>query len=193
MSILKKIFSRRYRITLKKSRIRASIRERKIVTPREEKEQMAIQVWEQLEVLPAFEKASTVLLYWSTPSELPTHEFVKKWAQSKTILLPSVKGKKMFMKKFISVEEMEHGEQKMREPKTEKYTGKVDLVIIPGIAFDMKKNRMGRGRGYYDRFLSDLKVEAYGVCYDFQLLDKVPTHSSDVRLDKVIAPHKLVE
>lgn len=169
------------------------MREQKIITPKTEKEEMAVLVWEQLETLPAFLDASTVLLYWSTPSELPTHDFVKKWAQTKTILLPSVKGKKMYLKKFISVEEMEHGEYRLREPKTEIYRGSVDLAIIPGIAFDTKRNRMGRGKGYYDRFLSSQNLEAYGVCYDFQLLEKVPTHRNDIRLDKIITPHKVVD
>lgn len=193
MSIFKQIFSRNYRISQKKNRIRASMREQKIITPKTEKEEMAVLVWEQLETLPAFLDASTVLLYWSTPSELPTHDFVKKWAQTKTILLPSVKGKKMYLKKFISVEEMEHGEYRLREPKTEIYRGSVDLAIIPGIAFDTKRNRMGRGKGYYDRFLSSQNLEAYGVCYDFQLLEKVPTHRNDIRLDKIITPHKVVD
>lgn len=66
------------------------------------------------------------------------------------------------------------------------YTGNYDLFIIPGLAFDKKHYRLGYGSGYYDTFLATqpnaLKV---GICYPFQMVDKVPTEAHDVQLDEI--------
>ncbi|MCF0205812.1 MAG: 5-formyltetrahydrofolate cyclo-ligase, partial [Bacteroidales bacterium] len=63
-----------------------------------------------------------------------------------------------------------------------------DLIIVPGVAFDRNGNRLGRGRGYYDRFLCKYpKVEKIGICFDFQLLEEIPTEPTDIRMDKVVS------
>jgi len=67
------------------------------------------------------------------------------------------------------------------------------LGIIPGIAFDGHKNRLGRGKGYYDRFFSENKSLKIGVCFDFQLLETIPVSLHDVKMDKIVSPTKIVE
>lgn len=65
----------------------------------------------------------------------------------------------------------------------------IDLVIVPGVAFDKKGNRLGRGKGYYDRFLKDLTVKgisSIGIAFDFQVVDSVPTLSHDLPVTKLI-------
>jgi 5-formyltetrahydrofolate cyclo-ligase len=57
---------------------------------------------------------------------------------------------------------------------------------VPGVAFDAKGHRLGRGRGYYDRFLRTLTVQTIGVCFDFQKVDEVPFDKYDIPVDKVI-------
>ncbi len=153
----------------------------------------SVAVFKQIEKMHEFINAEVVLIYWSTRWELPTHDFIEKWSSEKTFLLPSVYGKGMRMKKFVSYEDLIEGEKRIKEPQTEIYTGKVDLAIIPGMAFDKKKNRMGRGKGYYDRFLADKNIPAYGVCFDFQLLKRVPTEKTDIKMDRVITPNRMIE
>ena len=65
----------------------------------------------------------------------------------------------------------------------------IDAVIVPGLAFDRLNNRLGRGAGYYDRFLSTLpkNVTTVGLAFDFQLTESLPTEAHDVRLQQVIA------
>ncbi len=169
------------------------MRERKLAITRKQKENASVAVFSQLEQMTDFINAETVLIYWSMSSELPTHSFIEKWSKKKTILLPSVKGNGLRMKKFVSADVLVEGETKTKEPKTENYTGKVDLAVIPGIAFDKKKNRLGRGKGYYDRFLSKKEIPKYGVCFHFQLLKKVPTSRKDVKMDKIITPKRIIE
>lgn len=69
---------------------------------------------------------------------------------------------------------------------------KFDLVLVPGMAFDLNGNRLGRGRGFYDRLLQSVSGVKCGVCYDFQLLASVPTEPHDVRVDFVLTPGKTI-
>ena len=69
---------------------------------------------------------------------------------------------------------------------------KVDLIIIPGVAFDRKKNRMGRGKGYYDRFLSKMKAPKMGICFEFQLFDDIPNDENDVKMDYIVSENELI-
>ena len=73
----------------------------------------------------------------------------------------------------------------------------LDVVIVPALAFDSKKNRIGFGGGYYDTFLEKVrkknnKVLFIGVCYDFQIIDSVPTEKHDVTLDFVVGESKII-
>ena len=65
----------------------------------------------------------------------------------------------------------------------------IDLVIVPGLAFDRQGNRLGRGAGYYDKFLAKLPKETprIGLAFDFQVLKDLPTLSHDISVDKVVS------
>ena len=76
------------------------------------------------------------------------------------------------------------------EPIERKFVGldKIDLVLVPGLAFDKRGNRLGRGKGYYDRFLKELpENKTYiGLAYDFQILRSLPTTPLDVAVQRTI-------
>ena len=76
---------------------------------------------------------------------------------------------------------------------TETFEGNIDLVVVPGVAFDTKKNRLGRGKGYYDRFFKKKRTIKIGVGFDFQLINSVPVNSWDKRLDMIITPSTTIE
>ncbi len=63
---------------------------------------------------------------------------------------------------------------------------KFNLLLIPGLAFDKKMNRLGRGKGYFDRFLNEVTGVKIGLCYDFQIVDKVPIADNDVKMDIIV-------
>lgn len=63
----------------------------------------------------------------------------------------------------------------------------IDVAIVPGMAFDREGHRLGRGKGYYDRFLAQLPhIYKIGICFPFQLVDKVPADVHDILMDEVI-------
>lgn len=192
--ILNKLKRKKHVEESEKAKIRRRIRNRKNVLSDMEKSQSAIAVFDKIESLPEFMNAKSVLMYWSLPDELPTHNFIVKWSTKKQMLLPMVKGDKMLIKPFTTTEELRKSDMGIWEPDAQReYLRQIDLVIVPGIAFDKSKNRLGRGKGYYDRYFNNKNISKIGVCYDFQLLEVIPTEPFDVRMDKIITPNYTIQ
>ncbi len=140
-----------------------------------------------LEAHPAFVSAKTVMLYSSLPDEVRTSGLIEKWRQSKRVILPTVVGDDIVPVELTPDTPFVVGDFDILEPKNHPYEGGYDLIVVPGMAFDKKGNRLGRGKGYYDRFLSQHhSTRKIGICFDFQLLEKIPTEPNDVPMDEII-------
>lgn len=112
----------------------------------------------------------------------------------KQVVLPKVAGDNLTLHPYCSVDDLALGAYGIMEPQTKELTDYkvVDLVIVPGMAFDSQGNRLGRGKGYYDRlFANGLRndVVKYGVCFPFQMVESVPSMDFDVKMDDVFSPH----
>lgn len=143
---------------------------------------------EKLEQHPKFVSARTVLLYYSLGDEVQTHDFVEKWHRQKTILLPVVKGDVLELRIYTGKQSLKTGEAyHIEEPIGEAFTAydKIDFSVIPGVSFDAQGNRLGRGKGYYDKLLPLLPSYNIGICYDFQVSEKIPTEPFDRIMDEV--------
>ena len=68
----------------------------------------------------------------------------------------------------------------------------IDLIIVPGVAFDRQLNRLGRGKGYYDRLLTTLQVPKIGIAYSFQLRKQVPVEAFDRKMDLLITEKEII-
>ena len=170
--------------------LRMEIRQLKRACLLEERRRKSLSVWEAVERDEVFQQAETVLAYWSMDDEVYTHDFVNKWAGSKTLLLPCVKGDELELRYFDGEERLQPGEgYAIPEPVGELFTdwGKIDLILVPGVAFDKSGNRLGRGKGYYDKVLKQMGAYKLGVCFDFQLVERVPVEPHDVKMDRVVA------
>lgn len=143
-----------------------------------------------LEAHPAFRAANTILLYYSLPDEVNTHEFVRKWSREKQILLPVVVGDDLEIRKYTGPQDLATGSYGIEEPTGELFTdyAAIDFIAVPGVAFDRNGNRLGRGKGYYDRLLPRIP-QAYkiGICFPFQIVEEVPAEPFDIRMDEIIA------
>lgn len=175
---------------MEKTEIRKIVRGLKKEVPLEEKKRRSMPIMERVSTLPAFEQAKTVLLYWSMDDEVYTHEFVRQWYERKRILLPCVDVDDLLLRQYTGPESMQPGPQfGIPEPTGEVFTEleKVEMIVVPGVAFDRKNNRMGRGRGFYDRLLkSTPNAVKVGVAFDFQIFDSIPVESFDVPMDFVV-------
>jgi 5-formyltetrahydrofolate cyclo-ligase len=93
-------------------------------------------------------------------------------------------------------DEMVTGKFGVREPVSscvEIPLEKFDLVLVPGVAFDLRGNRLGRGKGFYDRLLTKISGVKCGVGYDFQLLEKIPAEPHDARVNFILTPGRCVK
>lgn len=140
-------------------------------------------IQEKLVVRPEFQMAKTILFYASFDGEVDTFPMMKQASQlKKTIALPIVnKGSKNFIPTRIKdLDSLNPGHFGIKQPAfaQEAVVGLdyLDLVIVPGLAFDKLHNRLGRGFGFYDRFLASLPEDTpcLGLAFDFQIVEKLP-------------------
>lgn len=155
---------------------------------------MSDNVFALLEGLPVFTTASNIFIYNSLPDEVQTMNFIQKWNDTKNFYLPVMKGDSLVFRKFHPHTTFSRASLNVLEPDGDDFTNysDVDIVIVPGVAFDMNMNRMGRGKGYYDRFLSKVDLIKIGVCFNFQLFDNIPSDTHDIKMDYVITDKQII-
>lgn len=140
---------------------------------------------------PVIRRAGTILMYHSLPDEVNTHGAVDILAGSgKTVLLPKVVSDTgMDIHLYCGKCDLRMGAFGIMEPVGGLFThyDDIEVAVVPGMAFDAEGNRLGRGKGYYDRFLANIPgVYKIGLCFDFQKIEKIPAGDYDVRMDEVI-------
>ncbi len=171
-----------------KKALRRMITQRKALYSLELRRTLSAVLMEQLERHPLFVTARTVLLYYSLHDEVYTHEFVEHWRQEKRILLPVVKGEELELRYYAGKDDLKKGAYGIEEPSGMIFTDypEIDVTIVPGVSFDKDGNRLGRGKGYYDRLLPKLSSYNIGICYAFQVSDKIPYEPYDRKMDAVL-------
>lgn len=173
---------------MNKSDIRRRIKARKTILDDAERSNAARDVFSRLEQTAAFMLADRILMYHSLPDELSTHEFIHRWAARKHFYLPRVNGVNLDILPYDE-SHLSLGSFHIEEPTGDDTTNidDIELIVVPAVAFDRKGNRVGRGKGYYDRLLADSKATKIGVGYDFQLIEEgIDADPHDVQMDVVI-------
>ena len=146
--------------------------------------------------IPEFREAKTILFYASFDGEVMTFKMIKQAiALGKKVALPVIlrDQRKLIPTLIKDIETLEDGPygvlQPQPDPLNKVSVEDIDLVVVPGLAFDKGNHRLGRGAGYYDRFLKDLPKDtpAIGLAFDFQLVDCLPHQEAhDIKLSRVI-------
>lgn len=174
---------------MNKNELRKLIAQNKKLYSTEQKDAWSSSLLNKLEGHPAFREAKTILLYYSLPDEVQTRQFVERWKNEKIIVLPVVISDcELELRRYTGKQDLAKGAFGIEEPVGEPFQeySQIDLAIIPGVAFDAKGNRLGRGKGYYDRLLPKIKAPKIGICYNFQVTDAIPTDIHDQPMDEVI-------
>lgn len=199
-----------------KQELRKEIRNRKRQFTQDQLGELSLSAISKLRKHPKVMAAHTLLLYYSLPDEVNTHEWIDELvAEGKRVLLPVVvNDKDMVIREYTGKHDLAEGSFHIMEPigklfPEEKYP-EIEVAIIPGMSFDDGGHRLGRGKGYYDRFLTKLRgmevdksgtevdksdtedknlgTEVYkiGVCFGFQKLQEIPFESHDILMNEVI-------
>lgn len=199
-----------------KQELRKEIRNRKRQFTQDQLGELSLSAISKLRKHPKVMAAHTLLLYYSLPDEVNTHEWIDELvAEGKRVLLPVVvNDKDMVIREYTGKHDLAEGSFHIMEPigklfPVEKYP-EIEVAIIPGMSFDDTGHRLGRGKGYYDRFLTKLRgmevdksgtevdksdtedknlgTEVYkiGVCFGFQKLQEIPFESHDILMNEVI-------
>ena len=176
-----------------KKELRRYIREQKRHFTPQQLGEMSLGIMSSLLSHSQIQKADSVLMYHSLPDEVDTHSALDKLlAMGKKVLLPKVvSDTEMTIHEYTGKESLQPSEPYgILEPTTPELSiinCQLSIVVVPGMAFDRQGHRLGRGKGYYDRFLSQIpNIYKIGVCFPFQMLESIPSESTDVVMDEVI-------
>lgn len=152
----------------------------------------------QDEVLKIIQPYRTIMSYVSLPKEVPTFKILSKVLEDKkTLIVPKTVEEGIIPVRIESLSELYPGAFNVLEPitSTPYDISNLEVIIVPGIAFNTELHRIGHGKGHFDRFLKSLpdKVLKIGLAYDFQIIDEEFKDEWDERMDIVVTEKRRIE
>ena len=163
---------------------------------KEQIKQKSSLIQEKLEQLPEYQEAKAILFYFGVKNEVQTGKMIKSTLEKgKKVFLP----KTNFEKRTISIvqinslENLVETKQGLFEPEGKEETVEtIDLIILPGVAFDLEGRRIGQGMGFYDSLLRKTKtnVPLVGLCFEENIEEEIPTESHDIEMNIIITDQK---
>ncbi len=185
-----------------KKSIRRDVLARRNSIPSDKRQEKDTIIMESLFSLPAFKEAKIISYFASFGSEVSTLPHIEKaMKMGKTIVLPRVDNinKRLRLFEVHNLEELKPGTMNIPEPdvppERERDINNVDLVIMPGVAFDLEGNRLGYGAGYYDRLLAGLNknIPRIAIAYEEQIVDSLPVESHDMKVHIIVTDKRVIK
>jgi 5-formyltetrahydrofolate cyclo-ligase len=187
--------------------VKAKIREEAHARRRDQKnkDELSRQAMARFFALPEYQAAQTVMLYLDVRAEIRTrHDLPAALASGKKIVVPWCNEQGLLeLFHLESLEELAIGMYKILEPKPELRllpakqvnVKELDLVMVPGVAFDRRGGRMGHGKGYYDKLLEHARPETplVALAFECQLFPEIPVQPHDVFMDKIVTEANVYE
>ncbi len=163
----------------------------------QEKDSVSVKIVERFIALPEYKAAKTVMFYVDVRDEVRTRQALPAALLSdKRIVVPYCLDGELELFLLENMDELELGMYRILEPKNELRTVKtkhlqpadLDLVMVPGVAFDREGGRTGHGKGYYDKLLQHARLDAplVALAFECQMFEKIPAESHDIFMDKVV-------
>ena len=189
--------------TAQKERLRKEILGKRILLSPEEINEYSSVIFKKLKKTEYYLQSKNIMFYVATKSEVQTKNMIEKSINiGKNISIPVMDCKSGNLHPSLLIDfnnELEKNNQGIFEPKGEFKRffpeAKLDLIIVPGVAFDIMGNRLGRGKGYYDHFLKAIasSILKIALAYEIQIVEKIPTDTNDVPVDMIITEKRFIE
>jgi 5-formyltetrahydrofolate cyclo-ligase len=164
----------------------------------ENKDELSVRIMDRVLALPEYTRAATVMFYIDVRAEVRTRQALPAaLASGKTIVVPWCNEHgELELFRLESMDELELGMYRILEPKADLRTQRekqvspeqLDLILVPGVAFDRRGGRTGHGKGYYDKLLQHARADAplVGLAFECQLFPEIPMQEHDIFMDKVV-------
>jgi len=178
-----------------KEAIRHSIGSKRLLLEKGEVEKLSRIISEKAFSLIEGKGFNSFMLYYPYRNEVSLiHLFKLIRSSGGRTFFPKVVGNDLMPVEVFDLNELVPGFMSIPEPpfNPDRVSRKVDVVFVPGIAFDLSFCRLGYGGGYYDRFLERVDALKVGVCFDFQIVEKLPCEPFDVRMDVLISEKRKI-
>jgi len=182
----------------KKESKRSLLLQRRKMESAESIKDKSILIQNHLFSLDEYQKARTIMYYVSFDNEVNTHEMIiASLSTNKTILVPLTDKQNLTITPSVihAWEDLTPGDYGILAPSHEQAlpVSIIDLIIIPGVGFDRTGNRIGHGKGYYDRLLSKTThAIRVGLAFEFQVMDSIPTDTHDIIMDLIITEQQII-
>lgn len=183
--------------TKSKKEIRAEVKKYRREATQEQIHTNSDAICEKFVNLPEFKEAGVVFAYMDCKNEVETKKVIEQcWKDGKVVAVPKVFGKNMKYYVITSYDDLEEGYYGIPEPKYENLQEIVSedgLMILPGIAFDTDRHRVGYGGGFYDRYLEEHpNMKKIAFAFEFQMFEKVPFEEFDRQPEKIITEKRII-
>ena len=150
---------------------------------------------------PYYIQAKAILFYISYGKEVATHDLIKQaLSTDKTVIVPvsDTTNTTISPSVLFNWNQLQPGSYHILEPHGKDIhpidPSHIDLILLPGIGFDKIGNRMGHGKGYYDRFLPTApQAKRIGLSFEFQIIDRIPIHPFDKKVDLIITEKQIID
>jgi 5-formyltetrahydrofolate cyclo-ligase len=182
------------RVRREQAAMRNIIEQRRRILTKEQVAEDSKRIISQIEQMSMFRDAKVVLMYYPVHNEVDLRPLLAKYEGQKTFLLPVTHRHSIEVRPYDGEDMMRKGRLGVPEPQTDTYHGSIDLMLVPGVVFDHHCHRIGRGGGYYDKFLSKHPAsKKIGVCYSFQLKKHdIPHTLRDHKMDRIVTPQQTI-
>ena len=175
-----------------KAAIRTRMKELRAGLGAEERVRLAGEIEARLFSLPVVERATSIMLFASFGSEVPTAGMIERsLREGRRVLLPCLEEGEIHAAVAGAMVSSGHGPLEPAEG-IEVQPSEIDVVVTPGLAFDHRGNRMGYGGGHYDRFLARFERTSIGIGFHVQMIESVPAGAEDRRVDVVVTDQETV-
>ena len=174
------------------SEIRKKLKEKRNALTSQEIKEQSIKICNNFFTLSFANEKLNYFIYNSIKNEVDTSYIIGKLKESKKVISYPLTIKEEMVAVLLQGEEWEVGDFGIKVPKRYEIVENIDVAIIPMLACDNNLNRIGYGKGYYDKFLSKTSCIKVGVCYDFQVIKDITPNEFDVPLDYIVTPTKII-